>query len=286
MDREKVDDEQWWFKDNIKEIPEDYYDEDSLFHYTTNENCIKILKTEKLYGSQRKNSSDPFESKSILVSDRVYSYSDSEYEQIINSTNVEVCKIKEDIKVKLEESFQVSFCVNDLKNGELGFLKPRMWERYGDKFKGVCLVFSKKQLIEENKNIDEKGLVNYLFYTQFSNLTFDIERNQIVNKKEKYLPDINKKIIIKLFSKHNDFKGENEFKIVLYSTNKKTNLNIKKSLKGVIISLKTNELNTNNIKSFCNKNNKHFHFINWNERGVQVLGKNHFNVTKIKIPNI
>jgi hypothetical protein len=286
MDKEKVFDEQWWFKDNINKIPSDYYDEDSLFHYTTNKNCVEILKSETLNGSQRKNSSDPFEGKSILVSDQVYSSSDSECEQIINSTNDEVFKIKKDLKVKLKESFQVSFCVNDLKNGELGFLKPRMWERYGDKFKGVCLVFSKKQLIKENKNIDEKGLVNYLFYSQFNPLKFEIRRNQIDKTKETYLTEINKKITTKLFSKHNDFKGENEFKIVLYSTNKLSNLNIRKSLKGVIISLESEQLNTKNIKSFCDENKKHFHFIQWSERGVKVLDKDDFNVPKIKIPNI
>lgn len=282
---EIVDYEQFWFKDYINKIPIEYYNKDSLFHYTTNENCIKILESETLNGSKRKYSSDPFECKSILVGEPLNFSSDTEYDQIINSTKDEFCKIKKDIKEKLEESVQISFCVNDIKNGELGFLKPRMWERYGNKFKGTCLVFSKKQLIEENKNIDEKRLVNYLFFSQFNSLIFEIKRTEIIYNKKEYLKDINKKIKTKLFSKHNDFRGENEFRIVLYSTNQTSKLKVENSLKGVITSYVPNELNTNKIKSFCDNKKKHFHFIDWNEKGVKILDKNHFNVPTIKLSN-
>ena len=150
---------------SITNIPKIFHDDDTVYHYTTSETALLyILKDMKLKLSPRLISLDPIENTKEFIS-----YS--------GHSDFKLVEIGRKISKELKNAKQLSFCKNipdELNAGiptvypleKYGFAKPRMWDNYGDKYKGVCLAFSKIKLqntLKDTIYFDEKD-VEYLKY--------------------------------------------------------------------------------------------------------------------------
>jgi hypothetical protein len=272
-------DEQFYFamEGKLKNLPEYFSFDDTLFHYTNFTNGILITSSQKLRVSSRKKSKDPIESLPELFGSRSSSSNDKETLKIEERTDYEVKEL-ELLKDEMENNMkQVCFCVNDIENSKLGFLKPRMWNQYGDDYNGVCLIFSKQELLDENKGIIVPELcknINYIGYHELRK-DFIVNRNEILkDEKGEYLTKYRLMIRDKLFQKHYDYSGENEFRILTKSKNKFDELDIKKSLRGVLISVIDIKKELSKIQYFqnlCDDNNIDFRIIKWKSDGFEIL---------------
>ncbi len=188
-------------------IPKMYRKDDMIYHYTSARKAFSILKEMKLRLSSRSKSNDPIEN-----TDYFFTFSGTGDEAGAN-------KLANKAKSLLRNTKQVCFCMN-AKERELGiislpffekygFAKPRMWEQYGNRYKGVCLAFSLKDLqAQAFKNRFLGNELNYLTYedSEISHRSIDTEAIKTMGYKKyeafflKYLND-------RLFNKHKDYIG-------------------------------------------------------------------------------
>jgi Protein of unknown function (DUF2971) len=147
-----------------EELTEEYRSADLLFHYTTADVAMnKILLSSKIRLSPRRLANDPLENTAISLGSGGLFMERKGYEEFQHRAN----RIARRIERKLNQQSRVlSFCThnsNQAGDGYFGMIKPRMWAQYGDKYKGVCLVFRKKELLSEVlKQFGQGGL----FYSQ------------------------------------------------------------------------------------------------------------------------
>ena len=257
------------FDTNKREVLDDVFsNEDSLFHYSSRCSGVQILSSNKIRLSNRKKSNDPIENINLSESYLWFSKNDIDGNQIYDdSENLNI--FIRNLKVQFSNSKQLCFCKNfinqDKSKIELGFLKPRMWDNYGDKYNGVCLVFSKRKLIDD---LEEKinGDVNYIDYSEFSEFKFEENLNKYLENPKKYIDDIKEKFKKRLFSKHIDYNGENEFRIISFSDREYDYIPIKNSLIGVIVSTVNNsDLNLDFYKQYQKSENVPLYLLNWKE---------------------
>lgn len=260
--------------DKFSELPNYYLEEETIFHYTNYLSASLIISSKKLRFSHRKKSKDPVENLKIITNTISFSSSDEETSQIDLSTDSIVSSIEEKINEIENYTKQICFCKNDLINNDLGFLKPRMWNQYADDYKGVCLVFSKQQLLDEDSGNFIFSDIEYLDYQKLRS-DFCINKNLIINQGElKFLEEFDDKIKKKLFQKHIDYRGENEFRITINSKNNLTELNIKKSLLGVLLSVVNIDEERSKIlllKNLSKINNIDFNMIIWKNDGFEII---------------
>lgn len=119
-----------------------------------------------------------------------------------------------------------------------GFAKPRMWDQYGDKYKGVCLAFSLKKLLETVQTTEVKGDdLNYITYHQSEIGHRSIDLDQLAMEGyDKYKRLYSDYLIKRLFNKHKDYIHENEFRLCSFADGNYDYIDIKDALRGVIIS--------------------------------------------------
>lgn len=223
-------------------IPQLFSSDDILYHYCSSNTAINhILKDLQLRISPRKHSADPLENLNYFFS---YSANAIELDEHLSDL---AYSVERKAKKKVLNAKQLCFCMNDsgkhhtymnpnFPHEYYGFLKPRMWDQYGDKYRGVCLVFSKSKLLETTIELTSKA-IEYLNYSHIplkhkSIDCADIARNGV----DKYWKDYSDIITHSLFHKHLDYKDENEFRIVSFSSDEFDYVNIAPSLIGLIIS--------------------------------------------------
>lgn len=118
-----------------------------------------------------------------------------------------------------------------------------MWDQYGDGYKGVCIALSrrklKEQLTPEFKIIDIKYSKNHLFKPNIDTSSVDLNKVEQLGEKE-YLKLKYKSELKKISTKHNDYKDENECKIIVNSTNDYDYIDIRTCIQGIFV---TNKLN-------------------------------------------
>jgi len=223
---------------------------DLVFHYTKRNIALNyILKEQNLKFSERKKTNDPFEHLvfSIDTSNSAYSF----FFNTISSyklSDKESSKLKADIfRIINFETRQISFCKNsniEKKNDRFGFLKPRMWAQYGENYKGVCLAFDRKELLNEITNQFKNCIyTNDVFYKYFSEMedkTYNIintASNEENDYDYYYKTGLEESINQIFFTKHIDYEHENEFRIVK-STNTNNFIKWCSSLKAIFINEK------------------------------------------------
>jgi len=145
----------------------------------------------------------------------------------------------------------MAFCRNITKEDldGLGCSKLRMWSQYGEDHRGVCLVFSKKLLLEEidmkyNRDTSKvlDGNLNYTtdMWEIFHELSIDLPRN-IKNKgqvKEVLYLEAYYRGENFLFVKHQDYEDENEYQIVMvrkFPINRSYYIDVSRCLTGIIL---------------------------------------------------
>lgn len=233
------------------------FDKDLVFHYTKASTALEhILFEKRIRLSPRKNVIDPVEKKNTFG--KWIDNLPADYDSALNHP------IKDSITRMLlyegqlhKSCKQVSFCKTVLSTtrikDNLGCVRPRMWDQYGDNYKGVCLIFSKKELMNENaesKIIDKD--VEYLDYKDLEKVkpqTIDYQKFiKNPNSEERM---IKQNIEEAFFIKHNDYKDENEFRIISFDKNQQfVYLSTKKSLKGILYSEHCNEYTKEQLNKF------------------------------------
>ncbi|MBT3208389.1 MAG: DUF2971 domain-containing protein [Bacteroidetes bacterium] len=228
----------------IDNIPNEFKGQNVLYHYTEASTALEyILADERLKLSPRKKSADPIENSEI-------NYIVCSSRKDFNTKNIDHEKIDKIItasKEKEESLKQICFCVNkDEKKYEYyqirpheyyGFLKPRMWDQYGDRYNGVCLAFNQTVLSDKNADIDHASKVKYLRYIDLHpGINVKIEEAFLgCWNTEDYVVNFKEYMNTNAFKKHRDYINEDEFRIIKYSK-KDCYLSIKDCLLGIVIS--------------------------------------------------
>jgi hypothetical protein len=272
----------------ITNIPEVFKNNDTVYHYTTTETALNfILRDKKIRLSPRNSSIDPIENLEDW-----HSFSDNGYKESSAEAKEKANKVKDLFKQRLSKTTQVCFCKNnELKDEDkmvhlpiekYGFLKPRMWDNYADKYKGVCLAFSREEL--EKKAVKNNIIFDNLNYISYSKISkshnsIDVKQVNSIGVETYYKQNLERENK-RLFNKHLDYTAENEFRLCSFSDNTYDYLDISKALKGVFIS--NLGVNQHLLKAFrqvtpSNILNENMFTLNWKKNGVTITSfKEHF----------
>jgi hypothetical protein len=266
-------------------IPEIYQNDDTIYHYTSTKTFLNfILPKMELRLSPRNHSNDPIEK---IIQPQNYSKSlinrETTKDEIELAENIALQIGKEVFKL-FTHTKQVCFCKNEMVKFEnnidqlhlekFGFAKPRMWDQYGDKYEGICLAFSLNEL---SKTATEKDFkLNSIVYEKYNNIanrnnSIDLKRLMEVGYEE-YLKEYSHVFLTKIFTKHEDYIHENEFRICSFHEKEKQfdYIPIKNSLKGVIISdLGLNNHLTKSIKEHLDPGIL-FHRLNFKHHTIRL----------------
>lgn len=201
-----------------------------LYHYTNLETCIeKILTSKQLRFSNMSDLNDPKESK-IKIEVRNWRKN--------HGTSLEKFRLEFFLNRKYSNSSKViCFSIDKKVHGDIieGYNFPRMWDRYGKKYQGVCLKINKKIFLKENEEI-----ISYNKVIRYSNaipsVFVDVSEQDPEKITEK---DITSMVINNLdslfFLKHSDWEGESEFRVVQINMIAKNYCSIKESLEEIIL---------------------------------------------------
>jgi len=250
--------------------------EDILYHYTKTSTALEyILAEEQLRLSGRSNSNDPIENLTHATTiKKVYGGFDL-------SKSVHHLKVFKDIDEQMRRLKQVCFCKNDMsghfkkmkdKPYEFyGCMKPRMWEQYADNYKGVCLIFSKSELEKQLNDTYEHGDIEYVSYSDLN------EKNNIIDSRElsesnyeKCLTQVLKKTNKFIFHKHQDYSGENEYRICSY-LDEVPYVNIESAIKGIIVSTKNSKYFKEQLCAYGVNLGIDVLRVDWKNNGIEVV---------------
>lgn len=172
-----------------------------LYHYTSIETLLLyILPEKRLRFSLIKTTNDPEES-----------YDKNVFEGDAHpALRIELSLILKD------QARILSLTQDDVYKG---YEKPRMWAQYSNHHRGVCLIFNKEKLLK---------LFHETYHDVFHHdaaISYDITSERIARMKEAYTlhPEtligdhIERYIDIFYFSKHPDWKQENEYRLLVRS---------------------------------------------------------------------
>ena len=141
--------------------------------------------------------------------------------------NLTISKVMSKIDSITQSGGFLSFCENQYKDKSLmqhGYKKSRMWSQYGYNHSGICLVFSKKLLLEEilkrsDTTILYAGTIQYQKLDETKNDILNIDGDELdaMDLGEIAFRHISNNFDKVFFQKHSDYKDENEFRIIVIS---------------------------------------------------------------------
>jgi hypothetical protein len=225
---------------------EQFESDDILYHYTKTTTALEhILYKNELRLSDRVDSKDPIENMTHRTTieggtNGVVFFKPSHYMEVFN-----------DIHERMRRLKQVCFCKNDMGDNFkdkpdkpyefYGCMKPRMWEQYADNYNGVCLILSKAELLKQLDGNYKPDDVKYVTYNDLNEKENKIDSSEL---SESYYEACLEKLVGKIdefiFHKHEDYKGENEYRICSYS-DKVPNINIESAIKAIVVSGKNSQ---------------------------------------------
>lgn len=208
-----------------------------LYHYTDVEKAIKILFNKKLLFSSLTNVNDTSEAKAKISFAQGYG---SQAEDITNKIDTIKEYIKENSRFLKMLCFSMDSeeMIENVDNPQWmhfdryrdligrGLALPRMWAQYAKNFTGVCFIFNKEKLLKEVSNStaiyfnDKVNYNNFFASYEFSIDDINSLYNMISRKSNgkqvftKMFQQDNAFIRYNFFSKLNDWKGENEYRIL------------------------------------------------------------------------
>ena len=264
----------------MNEIDELFKSNEIIYHYTKIQTVYEhILHTHKLRLSDRKNSNDPVENMTRAVLTRSSYYPS----KIKSASREEGSEVAAFIYNKIEHAKQLCFCKNNedpelqkytvLPTKYYGFCKPRMWDQYGDNYRGACLVFDKKELKEKNPEIYSRD-VEYIPYEELHRNEHNIDLIKLSELGvEKYCQDYFKIIRSNSFLKHEDYEGENEFRFISFSE-EETFLDIGTSLKAIILSKEYHSDFVDKwFRKYAEQHDVKLFYISWDNLGINIQSK-------------
>jgi len=224
----------------VTQVLESLESKNIIFHYCTSLTAIEhILFKKELRLSPRKHSNDPIE-KTVFQISYGGEVTDKNFE---SRTKEKTEEIYQSLKKRNINVRQVCFCMNDTAvqkksnpypHEYFGFLKPRMWDQYGNNYEGVCLAFDKVEILK-NRNIELKRKIGYVNFEEFGQDYLKIDQNEV----DQYGVHVCREFLVnkldKLFyRKHVDYKGENEYKVCSFTEKHYDYIDIERSIKAII----------------------------------------------------
>ena len=220
----------------------------TIYHYTSIYTCIEhIFPNEKLRLSPVTSATDPMEQVPPIPSISSYGYK----EDFLRLEKIDGHGIAKKVNEYYKSLRQLCFCKNSefdptvQYNGvfspidHFGFAKPRMWDQYGNNFKGVCLALSREKLIKtlpqnfQLLDIEYSGNIN--FRPNIDKESIDLNEVERIGKEE-YLQLKYEQELKKIGHKHNDYKDENECKVITTTTDKYAYFGFRDCIQGIFFS--------------------------------------------------
>ncbi len=243
---------------------------DSIYHFTTKDTAMEhILNNKSLMLGSFVNTNDPKEYKSKMTSAVGWGWEDRH--------DLKISKVMSKIDSITKSAGFFSFCENEYKGQDIvqhGYKKSRMWSQYGYNHSGICLVFSKKLLIEELlKKSDSTTLyASTIMYQKLDEsegdiLSINADELDTLELDEISFRHISNNFDKVFFNKQLDYKDENEFRIIVLSKENEvihgTTINISKCIKMIILGDSFPKVYMPTIKSLASELNVSFKKLHW-----------------------
>ena len=245
-----------------------------LFHYTTYSAALGILLSQQMRLGPLVNKNDPLEFENHRDDGRVIcnNPSDEDLDIIVNDyvnaveekeRSVRFASFAMDMPFYNPPKDSQENCYNNLSKG---WARSRMWAQYADNHKGVCLIFDKESLVKSFENAFDL-CETYCKEVTYTNNLYPLQESLEQNCKSL----LTSEKIDFLFQKCQDFRDEQEFRLLLINkdlkeTNELVSFSITDSLCGIIPGVnfpKENELSLKKAVEYCNPRIKWLP-IRWN----------------------
>ena len=208
-----------------------------LYHYTTIEKAFKILYYKTLRFSNITKTNDIFEQKPKLSFD----YNDPGIYDTIKEIQEFFFNQQKRIKIlcfsrDCQESVNFDDLSKDQKRANVigrGFALPRMWAQYSSNNEGVCFIINKQKLINKILNDEIFCIYNDVKYVDSFN-TYPIENNYLIKLGKiiksdsidilyELMKNDRKFVTFNYFTKLDDWKSENEYRVLTMTNDRNYN---------------------------------------------------------------
>lgn len=178
-------------------IEKQFKNTDKLYHFTTLDSAIKIIESNSLRFGRLNKMNDIHETSKNMFANYA-NYESREFpEKLLNELYNEIYRYR-----------QISF-TRDTKD-KCGFDLHNMWGLYANKFEGVCLVFDKKELLEQISNSGDDIYKGKVSYDRKINSSITSEKTDIAG-----VPSITKENANDIFfHKQKEWEHEQEFRLI------------------------------------------------------------------------
>lgn len=203
-----------------------FVDGQYLYHYSSFEKAVKIITSDRLrfgnpYGA---NDTTEYKPKVVCPDEEIYNY------LIEMNKRIKMCCFSQDnLGIRKLSKKNNDYYVDHIGRG---FALPRMWAQYGDNNTGVCFIFNKHKMLEYIAKSNVLVAAEPISYE---------ERYQCVRLKKEDVTELRRQskeffrngntdmcdflnghleyVRKNYFTKLKDWKNENEYRIILFSTN-------------------------------------------------------------------
>lgn len=232
--------------DGTEKIIQELSNKDYIFHYTSFNAAKSILESKQIWLSRTSYFSDYFENMLFRDPRLFKQFPDSRKNEVLWSKEIDVFR---------KAVWTASFCTNKLRESinpiirerkidRQGFSNFRMWDQYADGYRGVCLIFSKRELKKANKDCKfkqvhySKDFYNYQIKNSYLEHTSTRTMMQCGYDPYCTKEEVRKILENSFITKHFEYKSEQETRCIKYAlqcSNKQQVLNIESSLVGAIM---------------------------------------------------
>lgn len=269
---------------NLKSIDDFIQTDDAIFHYTKLNIALEhILSEGKFKLSLLKNTNDPWEYKSKLLGMVGWSLP-TEAKGLFSEAHPVIDRIIR------HESRVMCFCSNapptidlnaqtkaeDNVPPSLAWSKSRMWAQYGEDHRGICLVFSKKEIEAIFEDVAGSLFKKHMTYIAESRTPvggYTLNGNELVkNGVENYCYSHIKQHIDDLFFVKNiDYRDECEYRLVVIDPDQQyASVDISNAIRGIIAGDRTPKVYYPIIRKLSEQYGVECKYVHW-EKGAPFL---------------
>jgi hypothetical protein len=175
-------------------IKEEFCSLKKIYHYTTFQTALKILKSKSLRFGRMNGMNDIHENDKQCFVDDNKEHLDSFSSEVLEALQNELFKYR-----------QISFSIDE--EGKVGFDLHQMWGLYADKGNGVCLVFDKDEL---ERKLDANIVSNKVSYNE----QVDSYVVSISDGPNNVPDEVSSNVLNLFFHKRKEWEHEQEFRLI------------------------------------------------------------------------